>query len=89
MAGSYNHVVANDGNLGSNEWVVDMLENGGDVYEAVEEMFGMIWYLAGHVVPAAPVSEIKNMVEAARRNYKEGLSLSKEIHDQYPDRRRE
>jgi len=88
MAGSYNHGVNNDGHLGSNKFVVGMLENGGDVYEAVEEMFGMIWYLAGHVVPAAPVSEIKAMVEAAQRNYKEGLRLSKEIHTQYPDQRR-
>lgn len=26
MAGSYKHVITDDGNLGSNEFVVDMLE---------------------------------------------------------------
>jgi len=91
MAGSYNHVVANDGNLGSNEHVVDMLENGGDVFEAVEEMYGMIWFLA-HLGVAPHVSieqfaslqfsreSVKDMVETARRNYQEGLKVSKEVN---------
>jgi hydrogenase maturation factor len=38
MAGSYNHVVTDSGNLRSPEMVNRMLENGGDVFEAVEEM---------------------------------------------------
>lgn len=50
MAGSYNHVVTNAGNLGSNERVVGMLENGGDVFEGVKEMFGMIWWLSTELV---------------------------------------
>jgi hypothetical protein len=45
-----------------------MLEcNSGDVYEAAEQMFGMIWFLAGGD-PAR--------VEEARQLYREGLRLS-------------
>jgi hypothetical protein len=44
-----------------------MLENGGDVWEAIEEMYGMIWFLA-HGNGA--------LVEAARRNYIAGISVS-------------
>lgn len=100
MAGSYNHIVKNDGNLGDNEWVNGMLENGGDVYEAIEELYGMIWYLAfGHVerlgrdlpadAPRAQEVATKMLVEVARNNYKEGLRISQEVHQQYPDQRRD
>lgn len=101
MAGSYNHVISPSGDLASNQSVVSMLENGGDVYEAVEEMYGMIWYLA-HLVgvaPHMPIEEfyslefsreaVKTMVETARQNYQEGLRISKEIHRLSPDRRRD
>ena len=96
MAGSYNHVVANDGNLGSNEFIVDMLENGGDVFEAVEEMYGMIWFLAAGQVeiaaqnlpadaPQAKESAMKLLVEIARQHYKEGLEISRDVHNLFPD----
>lgn len=101
MAGSYNHVVTNKGNLASNRDVVGMLENGGDVFEAVEEMFGMIWWLAAELVnqgridliaieedPTRRFEEIKAAVEKARQNYKEGLEFSTEIHKLSPDQRR-
>ena len=89
MAGSYNHVVTDDGNLGSNQFVVNMLENGGDVFEAVEEMYGMIWYLAQYWgAPAAPASEVKRIVEDSRKNYIRGLEIAKKIHDEFPDQRR-
>jgi hypothetical protein len=96
MAGSYKHVVADNGNLGSNSHVTVMLENGGDVFEAVEEMYGMIWFLAHlGVAPHISLEEfqnlqyareiVKDMVETARRNYQEGLKVSKEIHRVSPD----
>jgi len=67
MAGSYNHCVNDDGSLRSNETLGNMLENGGDVFEAVEELFGMIWFLAaGDAV----------RVEEARRGWRQGLALS-------------
>lgn len=94
MAGSYNHVVKDDGNLGSNAWIAGMVENGGDVFEAVEEMYGMIWYLAGGpfdegtgIIGTHP-DTIKAVVEEARQNYKAGLEISKRVHQMSPDKRR-
>jgi hypothetical protein len=70
VAGSFNHVVTSNGSLASNKVVVSMLENGGDVFQAVEEMYGMIWYMAlGATDPAA-------LIEEARQHYKEGLTAS-------------
>jgi hypothetical protein len=46
MAGSFEHVTKDNGALISNEKMNGMLENGGDVFEAVEHMYGMIWWLA-------------------------------------------
>lgn len=74
MAGSYGHCVDDSGNLLSNEQLVGMLENGGDVYEAVEELFGMIWYLAG--THEGTLAEVRVMVEEARDNYKTGLEVA-------------
>jgi len=101
MAGSYNHVVTDAGNLASNELVVGMLENGGDVFEAVEEMYGMIWWLAAELVNHGQIAlialeetqtvrfeMIKNTVEKARQEYKDGLGFSKAIHELVPDQRR-
>ena len=74
MAGSYNHCVDEDGQLLNNEDLVGMLENGGDVYEAVEEMYGMIWWLADRVrvaesdrmFPGDPEPRSSQFVEQAR-----------------------
>ena len=81
MAGSYNHVVTEDGSLASNEVVVDMLETGGDVFEAVEEMYGMIWWLAFQFASLSPgFRDAKEMVRDAQANYKSGLQISREVH---------
>lgn len=75
MAGSYKHITTQQGNLVSNETFAKSIENLGDAYEVVEEMYGMIWFLAHSpdscVDPAAAV-------EAARENYDEGLRLARE-----------
>jgi hypothetical protein len=76
MAGSYGHIVQKDGNLASNGRVVDMLENGGDVFECVEEMYGMIWFLAATYGYQDP----KKAVADARSQYREGLKMAKEIN---------
>lgn len=100
MAGSYNSVVTNSGNLKANEDIVESLETGGDVFEAVEEMYGMIWFLAHlSVAPHIPLEEFKNlqyaremvqdMIETARRNYTEGLKVSAEILKRSPNLRRD
>lgn len=76
MAGSYNHVVTEHGNLASPERVNGMLENGGDVFEAVEEMYGMIWWLA-HALAAIDSIWAVNAVQEAHENYRDGLKLAK------------
>ena len=62
MAGSYRHVTNSDGSFRG----ADLLENGGDTYEAVEEMHAMIAYLAAQVNPAEPLRAIH---EAWREGY--------------------
>jgi hypothetical protein len=76
MAGSYNHVITRKGNLRDNESFVQMIENLRDAYEAVEEMYGMIWWLA-HMAPDAGPMLPADLVEMARQNYAEGLELAK------------
>lgn len=41
MAGSYNHIVDEKGDLKSNEEFINLIENLGDAYEMAEEC----WYL--------------------------------------------
>jgi hypothetical protein len=72
MAGSYKHVVTDDGNLGSNHFVVDMLETGGDVFEAIEEM-------ADEALTTYR-KRLKAVVEEARVHHKEGLIIAQEIN---------
>jgi hypothetical protein len=69
MAGSYNHCVDDNGRLIPPGDLSEMLEyhDTGDVYEAIEEMYGMIWYLA---------DADSERVEDARQNYREGLRIS-------------
>lgn len=102
MAGSYDHIVTDQGNLRSNERVVSSLETGSDVFEAIEEMYGMIWYLAkgwvglglfpsegGHEAMVAYCDQVKRVVAQSQTNYKEGLGISKTVHALSPDTRRE
>jgi hypothetical protein len=69
MAGSYNHAVNREwnGQLRSPRNMTIATETQGDAYETIEEMYGMIWYLADGD-PAR--------VELARQYYKDGLRLS-------------
>ena len=46
MAGSYMHVTDENGKLKSNEDFINYIENLGDAYEAIEEMYYMIQYLS-------------------------------------------
>ena len=75
MAGSYNHCVTEaTGKLRSPESLNSSLSNGGDVYEAIEEMYGMIWWLADML--ASSTNDSAEVVEVARKHYKIGLDLS-------------
>lgn len=82
MAGSYNHVVNDEGKLFDIYGVSAMNDTMGDVFETIEEMYGMIWYLASIAVgPAAA----PGAVEAARQEYKKGLEASPGTGAQLPD----
>lgn len=67
MAGSYKHCIDDNGKLLNPTDLNNMIENGGDVYEAVEELYGMLWYLAKGNAES---------VEQARINYRLGLHQS-------------
>lgn len=76
MAGSYKHATNDDGSLRDNESFVQMVENLGDAYETVEEMYGMIWYLADLANESSDKTKIAILVEEARQYYKEGVIIS-------------
>jgi hypothetical protein len=80
MAGSYKHAVDGRGNLYSPKRLSNMIENGGDVFETVEEMYGMIWYLAG-AMDGLP----RDLVEEARQHYQDGLGVAKRANGADPD----
>lgn len=83
MAGSYIHVTNDtDGSLGGSKFVRGMLDTDGDVFEAIEQMYGMIWHLA-HTLAAEDrfnpddYEEMKRFfVQEAMENYKFGLAVS-------------
>jgi len=81
MAGSYKHVTTNSGHLRSDTFA-DMIENLGDAFEAVEELYGMVWWLAA--TSGDPVAAI----EQARQEYKIGLGYAEvtlDANDEYRD----
>ena len=90
MAGSYNHCVAEDGQLLISRQLQSMLECcSGDVYEAIEEMYGMIWWLAEQNTlgkygrPGSdefPFWTPADWVERARQSYERGLDGSPGIN---------
>ena len=67
MAGSYGHCVNDDGKLLGPYDLNGMLTTGGDVWEAVEELFGMVWWLAAGDA---------ERVQQAWEHYRDGLELS-------------
>lgn len=75
MAGSYKHVVDKHGRLLHNENFSDMIENLGDAYEAVVEMYGMIWYLADQLSRERGGFNADYVGEAVD-HYREGLDHS-------------
>ena len=77
MAGSYNHCVEKPSGRLLNTFDLNaMIENGGDVYEAVEELYGMVWFLANGDAAR---------VEDARQNYSSGLGMSPGTEGSLPD----
>lgn len=77
MAGSWNHMTTKKGKLRSNESMRQMLENGGDVYEALEECYGMVWQLASQLdVNLGAEKGAAFYVEEAQTRWKDGISFS-------------
>lgn len=70
MAGSFNHVVDKDRNLLDFEDILG-ISTKGESYETVEEMYGMIHWLAD-IFPVP-----KEAIDQARRNYMQGLKYAK------------
>lgn len=82
MAGSYDHVTDDQGKLLIPEHLHQMVENGGDVYETIEEMYGMIWWLADQNtlgperMRGGVVWSAAEWVERARQKYLYGIQIS-------------
>jgi len=79
MAGSYSHCIdKTTGKLLRPEDLRSMLENDGDVREAIEELYGMVWYLAESLAGeySGKYGETAYWVEQARENYLGGLESS-------------
>ncbi|HEY5785848.1 MAG TPA: hypothetical protein VIT65_13825 [Microlunatus sp.] len=74
MAGSWLHFVTKKGRFRGSA----LLENGGDVVEALEEAYGMVWYLAdGWAYQQLPTDAAPDqLIEQARAHYQNGLRLS-------------
>lgn len=82
MAGSWNHMTTGDGRFRNNESFNGMLENGGDCYEAAEECFGMVQYLADAMAGITQVGggmfvprTRAELINEARENYRHGLRV--------------
>jgi len=76
MAGSWKHAVNDDGTLRGPEDLNQMLENGGDVYEFAEEVYGMIWWLAETLSFEEATMTPEFWVEEAWKNYLDGIKYS-------------
>lgn len=84
MAGSWNHMTTDGGKLRNPLTFNGMIENGGDAYEAAEECYGMIWYLAGMMATdldwttlTGPPSreQVLAVIAEAQQHHKDGLRL--------------
>lgn len=76
MAGGYGHIVQKDGNLAPKSRIVGSLEADDDVFETIQEMYGMIWHLAQTYAYGNP----KAAVHEARAQYRDGLKMAEEVN---------
>lgn len=78
MAG-YNNIVTENGKLIGPKNIDWALVAFGDTHETVEEMYGMIHYLAARLELVSPEDITKShadIVEEARQNYRRGIRMS-------------
>lgn len=78
MAGSYSHITNDQGQLISSEDFSLLIEGPRDAYETIEEMYGMIWFLARGL---AEEPMTKMIVDQAERNWKRGIEISPGIEE--------
>lgn len=64
MAGSYNHITDDDGNLLDNEAFLERIENLGDAYEMAEELYDMIKRLRSAAARALERAQVGDAMEA-------------------------
>jgi hypothetical protein len=76
MAGSWRHMTATQGRFLNNENFTGMIGNLGDAYEAAEECYGMVWWLAETIAgPGATRAQILGVIRRAEEHYLDGLRL--------------
>jgi hypothetical protein len=77
MAGSWRHMVKKNGKLRSPEHLVQMMDTQGDMVEALEECYGMIYWLANSVQMPGPITEdlVSQRIENANDHYRDGVHL--------------
>lgn len=72
MAGSWNHMTNADG-APKLPRLDALLENGGDVMEALSQCYGMIWQMAHWLAPVEGSREdLLIVIERARKTWKAG-----------------
>jgi hypothetical protein len=74
MAGSWDHMTTDGGKLRNNDTFCGMIENLGDAYEAAEECFGMVQYLAAQLEGVSNTNQAY-WIRQAKQHYLEGLEL--------------
>lgn len=83
MAGGWRHMTRDGGKPYDERYGEgSMLKNGGDVVEALEQAYGMIWWLAkgrAEETTTKPTvrQAIQRQIESARLNYKAGVEIGK------------
>lgn len=78
MAGSWEHMTTRSGKLRSNETFTGMIENLGDAYEAAEQCYGMVQFLAERLagLDTEPCRlSRQEWIGEAREYYRTGLKL--------------
>ncbi len=73
MAGSWDHIVTKSGKFQGTRLIDDL----GDAYEALEECYGMIQWLADQAEarPGPGILSRDEWIKEAEQHYKEGLDL--------------
>jgi hypothetical protein len=63
------------GKLRNNTSFCGMIENLGDAYEAAEECYGMVWWMARALSEREPDISREQWIARAEQNCREGLRL--------------